>query len=63
MLNGFLYVIGGKYSDRTYRSVERFNPATNTWSPVADLLTGRRNAGICCFQIYFFRFLNGFLFP
>ena len=49
MLNGYLYVIGGHDGPMVRRSVERFDPATKTWSPAADMSLCRRNAGTCFF--------------
>ena len=49
MLNGYLYVIGGYDDTMVHRSVERFDPATRTWSPVADLSICRKYAGIFLF--------------
>ena len=55
MLNGYLYAIGGEDGPMVHRSVERFDPATNTWSPVADMGICRKYAGIFypCLNIYF----------
>ena len=49
MLDGYLYAIGGEDGPWVHRSVERFDPATNTWSPVADMVICRKYAGICLF--------------
>ena len=63
MLNGFPYVIGGYDGRVVHRSVERFDSATRTWSPVADMSIGRQSAGIFLFcPKYFFQTLNCFLF-
>ena len=47
VIDGKLYVFGG-YLDRTYRPTARadvYDPATNTWSRIADLPTGLTHCG------------------
>ncbi len=38
--------VGGHDGPSIRKSVERFNPELNRWSPVPDMLTTRRNAGV-----------------
>jgi len=52
-LNGFLYCIGGANSTDKYhekrnvlKSVEKYNPDTNTWSPVAEMNESRIYPGV-----------------
>lgn len=45
-LNGFVYVIGGAESWNCLNSVERYNPANNTWTLVAPMNVARRGAGV-----------------
>ena len=40
---GFLYAVGGNDGIASLQSVERYNPHTNKWSPVAPM--NRRRAG------------------
>ena len=56
MLNGYLYAIGGEDGPMVHRSVERFDPATETWSPVADMSACRRNAGYKLFSPFKYYF-------
>ena len=41
----FLYA-GGENPGRSFASVDRYNPATNTWSRVADMNRPRSAAGV-----------------
>lgn len=45
MLDGILYAVGGHDGPVVRKSVEAFNPETQTWSPVAEMTLCRRNAG------------------
>jgi hypothetical protein len=36
-MGGFLYITGGFGAGVTLRSCERYDPASNTWSRIADL--------------------------
>ena len=56
MLNGFLYAIGEQDDEMALRSVERFDPATKTWSLVADMSTCRKNAGYKLFSPFKYYF-------
>ena len=40
-LDGFLYVCGGWGKDRELSSVERYDPASDAWTSVADLPSPR----------------------
>lgn len=42
----FLCQVGGFDGHTRLRSVEAYNPETNTWSPVPSMLTPRSNFGI-----------------
>ncbi len=50
-LNGFVYVIGGAESWNCLNSVERYNPANNTWTLVAPMNVARRGAGVVCMKV------------
>lgn len=45
VLNGQLYAAGGHDGPLVRKSVEVFDPATNTWRQVCDMNMCRRNAG------------------
>lgn len=49
-LNGFVYVIGGAESWNCLNSVERYNPANNTWTLVAPMNVARRGAGVVVYE-------------
>ncbi|CAN5559352.1 hypothetical protein BH18VER1_BH18VER1_02430 [soil metagenome] len=47
--NGKLYVFGGYYGDPDYtptRRADAYDPATNTWTPIANLRRGLSHAGV-----------------
>ena len=46
MLNGVLYAIGGHDGPMVRRSVEKFDVTSKQWTPVADMILARRNAGV-----------------
>lgn len=46
VLNNLLYAVGGHDGPLVRKSVEVYDPATNTWRQVADMNMCRRNAGI-----------------
>ena len=52
VLDGYLYVIGGNYDSMVHRSVERFDPASKTWTRVANMSIGRRYAGYYLFYSF-----------
>eukprot|EP01043_Picozoa_sp_COSAG02_P010488 COSAG02_NODE_369_length_23680_cov_36.650609_9_plen_121_part_00 len=41
VIDGLLYAIGGSDSSSYVSSGERFDPATNAWSPIASMGTAR----------------------
>lgn len=45
-MDGILYAVGGHDGPLVRRSVESYNPETQTWSPVTDMAMCRRNAGV-----------------
>jgi hypothetical protein len=47
VLAGHLYAAGG---GGTCASVERYNVATNTWTPVADMLKEWRYSSVVCIE-------------
>jgi hypothetical protein len=54
-MDGFLYVVGGREQNDNNdvpvvvkRSCERYNPATNTWSRIADLPEERYGLALAC---------------
>lgn len=55
VLNNLLYAVGGHDGPLVRKSVEVYDPTTNTWRQVADMNMCRRNAGICLsydYEIY-----------
>ena len=40
-----LYAIGGETTQYCYKSVEEYDPVTNTWTIVPDMHTARSGAG------------------
>lgn len=52
MLNNLLYAVGGHDGPLVRKSVEVYDPTTNTWRQVADMNMCRRNAGICLAYSY-----------
>uniref|UniRef100_A0A8C0UQS8 Kelch-like protein 3 n=1 Tax=Cyanistes caeruleus TaxID=156563 RepID=A0A8C0UQS8_CYACU len=47
VLSGLLYATGGHDGPLVRKSVEVYDPGTNTWKQVADMNMCRRNAGVC----------------
>ena len=45
VVEGLLYAVGGHDGPLVRKSVEAYNPETNTWDAVADMHMSRRNAG------------------
>lgn len=45
VLSGLLYATGGHDGPLVRKSVEVYDPGTNTWKQVADMNMCRRNAG------------------
>jgi hypothetical protein len=63
-LGGYLYVIGGVWSsseETVLDSIERYNPATDTWEDLPSLSSPRRCPGVCIYdnKIYLFGGWNG----
>jgi hypothetical protein len=50
VLAGCLHVAGGVNNASALASVERYDVAINTWTPVADLLEGRRSLEAVCIE-------------
>ncbi|KAG8238151.1 hypothetical protein J437_LFUL017264 [Ladona fulva] len=48
VVDGIMYAIGGHDGPVASKSVEAYNPKSNTWSPVADMTVCRRNAAVVC---------------
>lgn len=44
-----LYAVGGHDGPLVRKSVECYNPETNTWASVADMAFCRRNAGVVAY--------------
>lgn len=45
-MDGLLYAVGGHDGPLVRKSVEVYNPDTNSWSQVNDMHLCRRNAGV-----------------
>ena len=54
VLDGLLYAVGGHDGPLVRKSVERYNPETDSWTQVAEMHMCRRNAGM----FYMFPFIN-----
>ncbi|HVF72562.1 MAG TPA: kelch repeat-containing protein [Chthoniobacterales bacterium] len=57
VLNGKIYTLGGYDADvRATKTVEVYNPATNSWTTAADLLTGNQHnaAAVAAGKLYSF---------
>lgn len=46
VLDGILYAVGGHDGPLVRKSVESYNPETQTWTSVSDMAMCRRNAGV-----------------
>ena len=46
VLDGVLYAVGGHDGPLVRKSVECYCPASNIWTPIADMHMCRRNAGM-----------------
>lgn len=46
VLDNILYAVGGHDGPLVRKSVEAFNPVTQTWTSVTDMTLCRRNAGV-----------------
>lgn len=49
-MNGYVYAVGGCDSWNCLSSVEKYDPATNTWSVVSSLNTARRGCGVAVYD-------------
>lgn len=50
VLDGYLYAIGGSDGTSPLNTVEKYDPKTNRWSPVAPMGTRRKHLGAALFQ-------------
>lgn len=50
VLDGYLYAIGGSDGTSPLASVERFDPATSTWTSVKQMGTKRKHLGAAVYQ-------------
>ena len=59
-LDGFLYVIGGHNGEHRLKSIEKYNPDTNTWADFKPMLKALSSpsAVACEGQIYILGELN-----
>lgn len=48
VVDGLLYAVGGHDGPLVRKSVEVYNPETDSWSQVGDMHLCRRNAGKHC---------------
>jgi kelch-like protein 20 len=44
VLGNVLYVMGGSVDNSTLKTVERYDPKTDRWSPIADMNVERSTA-------------------
>lgn len=49
-MNGYVYAVGGCDSWNCLNSVERYDPATNSWTSVSPLNTARRGCGVAVYN-------------
>ncbi|MBN2131734.1 MAG: hypothetical protein JW741_19700 [Sedimentisphaerales bacterium] len=47
VIDGKVYVIGGGHGSAVYRSLEAYDPTTDTWAQKADMPTARWSLGTC----------------
>lgn len=45
VFNNYIYAVGGRDDCMELSSAERFNPNTNTWSPIVAMTS--RRSGVC----------------
>lgn len=57
-MNGYVYAVGGCDSWNCLNSVERYDPATNSWTSVSPLNTARRGCGVAVYNGKFYLFLH-----
>ena len=50
LYTGKLYAIGGETTAHCYKSVEAFDPKTNTWTSLPDMNIARSGAGASCME-------------
>lgn len=46
VLNGEIYAVGGRVQENRLKSAEKYNPITNEWKKLPNLLKERSDAGI-----------------
>lgn len=56
VFNNYIYAVGGRDDCMELSSAERYNPLTNTWSPIVAM-TSRRSGVIYNFLYTFFKFI------
>lgn len=64
VFNNYIYAVGGRDDCMELSSAERYNPLTNTWSPIVAMTSRRSGVSFYYFQLIIFRlycnFLNNF---
>lgn len=53
--NNMIYAVGGRDDCTELSSAERYNPATNTWSPIVAMMS--RRSGVCIFSLYYYYYI------
>lgn len=56
VFNNYIYAVGGRDDCMELSSAERYNPHTNTWSPIVAMTS--RRSGVCTQSINFFFFFE-----
>jgi len=46
VFNNMIYAVGGRDDATELSSAERYNPATNTWSPIVAMMSRRSGVGL-----------------
>ncbi len=58
VFNNMIYAVGGRDDTTELSSAERYNPATNTWSPIVAMMS--RRSGVRAGSLFFHRlYLRG----
>jgi kelch-like protein 20 len=54
VFNNLIYAVGGRDDCMELSSAERFNPHTNTWSPIVAMTSRRSGVSIAINYYYYF---------
>lgn len=51
VLGPYLYAVGGSDGTTPWDLVERYEPRTNKWTPVASMSTARKHLGCAVYKV------------